>query len=90
MRYLVSANGTTSEFATIEEARTQAVGHVQEAMDSFGEDREALRAYGFLTAEELALDMPEEGGTIRLANGTVIEVRLIGDPLALHDRAAAR
>lgn len=58
----------------IDKAREIAADHVQTRMDAFGDDREALAGFGFLGAEESALDMPESGGTISLADGYSIQV----------------
>ena len=65
---------TAIEVSTIDEARDAAADQVRLSMDGFSEDREALARYGYLDAEEKAMDMPEDGGTILLADGTKIEV----------------
>ena len=59
---------------TIEDARDVAGEVVNERMEAFGEDREALAGYGYLDAEQQALDMPEDGGVIHLRDGWKIEV----------------
>jgi len=60
--------------ATIEEARDEATAIVQDAMDSFSEDRDVLRRYGFLACEEAALDASEDGAMILLPNAYVIHI----------------
>ncbi len=60
--------------STIEEAREAAVDQVQISMEAFSDDPAALYQYGYTEAEEKALDMPEEGGVIKLANGEKIEI----------------
>lgn len=59
---------------SIAEAREVARLIVSNCMDAFSDDREALNRYGFLDAEDQALDMDEDGGTIFLQDGTKIEV----------------
>lgn len=63
--------------ATIQEARAVAVTIVHEAMDAFGEDREALAGYGYTAAEERALDIPEGGYILPLPDGHRIDVELL-------------
>jgi deoxycytidylate deaminase len=65
---------SSTEADDIEEAREVCARHVQVAMDAFSDDREALERYGFVDAEEKALAMPEDGGTIILSSGDKIEV----------------
>ena len=63
------------EADNIEEARNKAQAVVVQAMEAFGEDRRALRDYGYIAAEEQAIDMSEDGGVVYLwATGTKIEV----------------
>lgn len=59
---------------TIAEAQTKAQTYVNDRMDAFGESREALTSYGFIDAEDQALAMDEDGGTIFLQDGWKIEV----------------
>lgn len=61
--------------AALDEAREAASAFVQERMDSFGDDREALQRYGFTEAEDAALDLSEDGAQIKMSDGCVIEVR---------------
>jgi uncharacterized protein YbdZ (MbtH family) len=55
--------------ATIEEARRDAQRFVQDRMDAFGEDREALERYGYTRAMDRATDMPEKGDIIMTQDG---------------------
>ena len=59
---------------TIAEAREEARLIVSICMDNFSHDRDALNRYGFLDAEDQALAMDEDGGTIFLQDGTKIEI----------------
>jgi deoxycytidylate deaminase len=65
---------SSNDVNDIEEAREVCARHIQVAMDAFSDDREALERYGFVDAEEKALNMPEDGGTIILSSGEKIEV----------------
>jgi hypothetical protein len=59
----------------IEAAREEAQRFVQDRMDAFGEDREALERYGYIAAENAALELSEDGGEIRTADGWLISVQ---------------
>jgi hypothetical protein len=59
----------------IEEARNEAQSFVEQRMQAFGEDREALKRYGYLKAEEQAIDMGERGDLIALSDGWSISVK---------------
>lgn len=59
---------------TIEQAREFAHNFVQDRMDAFGEDREALKDYGFTNAEDQALALSDEGGVVFLPDSWKIEV----------------
>jgi len=65
---------STEEVDTIAEAREIARVAVNDRMDAFGEDRQALLDYGFIDAEDQAFSMSEEGGVIHLHDGWKIEV----------------
>ena len=56
-----------------------AVDFVQDRMDAFGEDREALKGYGYIDAEDQALAIGDDGGTVTLPDGWKIEVTLNTD-----------
>jgi len=72
---------TFIEVGGIQEARDVAADLVHERMEAFGDDREALRAYGFYDAEAKALDMTEEGGEIILQDGWKIRIASEHDDL---------
>jgi hypothetical protein len=74
-------NRTFIEVGGIQEARDVATDLVHERMEAFGDDREALRAYGFYDAEAKALDMTEEGGEIFLQDGWKIRIASEHDDL---------
>ena len=59
---------------TLEEASIIAQNAVQTRMDAFSEDREVLKSYGFIEAENKALDMTDWGCKIVLEDGWTIEV----------------
>lgn len=65
---------STEEVEGLQEARDKAAEFVAERMDAFGEDREALRQYGWFACEAGALDMLETGGAVSLPDGWRIEV----------------
>jgi hypothetical protein len=67
-------NRITAAGVSIDEARDEAATLVAERMEAFGEDREALRQYGYLDAEQQALDAPEHGCVIHLSDGRKIEI----------------
>ena len=48
---------------------------MQDRIDAFGEDRDALKRYGFLDAEDQALNMPETGDLIVMQDGWAISVK---------------
>jgi hypothetical protein len=60
---------------SIEAAREEARRFVQDRIDAFSEDRDVLKRYGFLDAEDRALDLPEEGGKILMQDGWAISVQ---------------
>jgi hypothetical protein len=62
------------EVDTIEQAREAAQVVVNERMEAFGEDHEALVRYGFIDAEDKALSLSDEGGVIFMQDGWKIEV----------------
>jgi len=62
------------EVGTIDAVQEWCHNYVQDRMDAFSEDREALERYGYLAAEDWALSVPEDGGTFTLADGMRIEV----------------
>jgi hypothetical protein len=57
-----------------QEARDEAAQIIADRMDAFGDDREALRQYGWYTAEATALDMSDDGGEILLPDGWKIVI----------------
>ena len=65
---------SSHEVGGAQEARDQAAEFIADRMDAFGEDREALRQYGWLKVEAEALDMSDDGGTILLPDGWRIEI----------------
>jgi len=67
--------GARCAVSTIQEARDMAVSYVHDRMDAFGEDRQALRDYGFMTAESWALDVSEDGGSMQMADDWTVDVR---------------
>jgi hypothetical protein len=62
---------------TVDAAREAARVIVDERKEAFGDDREALESYGFNAAEDQALAMSHEGGTIFLQDGWRIEVAYV-------------
>jgi|tagenome__1003787_1003787.scaffolds.fasta_scaffold20030109_2 hypothetical protein len=58
----------------IEQARALARVAVEDRMEAFADDRDALKRYGFLDAEDQALSLDEDGGVIFLQDGWKIEV----------------
>lgn len=65
---------STEEVEGIEEVREKAAAFVQERMEAFGDDTEALRQFGWYTSEAAALDFFEYGGAMTLPDGWRIEV----------------
>jgi hypothetical protein len=65
---------STEEVDTIEAAREIARVAVNDRMEAFSDDREALERYGFIDAEDRALALSEEGGVIFLQDGWKVEV----------------
>jgi len=65
---------STHKVGGVQEARDEAAQVIADRMDAFGDDREALRQYGWFDAEAKALDMTEAGGVILLPDGWSIEV----------------
>ena len=59
---------------SIQEARAETISFVNDRMDTFGKDREALRRHGYTAAEEQALVLSEDGGKIHLTDNWLIEV----------------
>jgi hypothetical protein len=71
----VRRNGTfQTNVDTLQEARDITTDFVHDRMDAFGDDREALARYGFTDAEELALDMTDNGVFLKLSDGWEIVV----------------
>jgi hypothetical protein len=71
----VRTKGAYQEAADdLQAARDIAVDFVHDRMNAFGDDREALARYGFTDAEELALDMTDNGLFIKLSDGWEIRV----------------
>lgn len=66
---------STQKVGGAQEAREVAAQVIADRMDAFGDDREALRQYGWYKAEAEALDMPEEGGDILLPDGWKITIK---------------
>ena len=62
---------------TVDEMRSTAVNFVSDRADAFGEDREALRKYGYTTAETLAENMSDTGGSLTLADNWSIEIQRV-------------
>lgn len=60
---------------TAQEMRDSAVNFVSDRSDAFGEDRTALREYGYTYAHELAHDMSDRGGSITLADDWSIDIQ---------------
>lgn len=79
MSYTVTIRTPTNPYSThkvggAQEARDEAAQVIADRMDAFGDDREALRQYGWFDAEAKALDMSDSGGVILLPDGWTIEV----------------
>ena len=79
MNYMVHVDTPTHHYSShkvggVQEARDDAAQVVADRMEAFGDDREALKNYGYLTAEAAALDMGEQGVSILLADGWRITV----------------
>lgn len=69
-----SAPYSSTTVESLEEGRETAQEFVCDRMDAFGDDREALRQYGWLKAEDDVLDLPEQGGTVLLPDGWTIKL----------------
>jgi hypothetical protein len=65
---------SSKECESIAEVRRVTAEFVDDRMAAFGDDREALRRYGFIEASEKALDMDVDGGSIHLQDGWKLEV----------------
>jgi hypothetical protein len=59
---------------TLEDAHNLGVEFVNDRMEAFGEDREALKNYGYIDAENAALAIGEDGGVVHVPDGYKMEV----------------
>lgn len=62
------------EVGSVSEARHEAEVVVNDRMDAFGEDRDALERYGFIDAEDQAMSIDEDGAVIFMQDGWKIEI----------------
>jgi hypothetical protein len=67
------------EAQSLAQVHEAAFDFVQERKDAFGEDREALERYGYIEAENNALSIGEDGGTVYAPDGYRIEATPIND-----------
>jgi hypothetical protein len=67
------------EARDLEQAHEAAANFVQDRMDAFGEDREALEGYGYIEAQDNALSIGEDGGYVYVPDGYRIEVTPINN-----------
>lgn len=65
---------SSDEVDTIAQAREVAQIAINDRMEAFSDDRDALSQYGFIDAEDRALAMSEDGGVIYLQDAWKIEV----------------
>ena len=65
---------TYREMDSIGAARIEAQRVVNERMDAFGDDIDALKRFDYIAAEDQAMDIPDDGGVIFLPDGWKIEV----------------
>ena len=63
-----------TEVDTLAMAQDYAINFVSDREDAFGEDREALKRYGYIDAEDQALAIGDDGGTVHLPDGWKIVI----------------